>query len=76
MEPKAKHSASLLWHLIALASSAYGFSSLRVLPDLLGVSMENEYGGESLERNAGDERAPSLTNRSFACYYEQVSSSF
>ncbi|TKY88804.1 hypothetical protein EX895_002435 [Sporisorium graminicola] len=37
--------AALAWHSIALASCAYGFKSLHVLHELLGVPMFDEYGG-------------------------------
>ncbi|SPO29759.1 uncharacterized protein UTRI_05581 [Ustilago trichophora] len=36
---------AILWHTIAISSCIYGFKSLEVLPDLLGVDMRNEYGG-------------------------------
>ncbi|CBQ69300.1 conserved hypothetical protein [Sporisorium reilianum SRZ2] len=40
-----KRAAALAWHTIALSSCAYGFKSLDVLPDLMGVDMGNDYGG-------------------------------
>ncbi|CCF51077.1 hypothetical protein NDA11_001675 [Ustilago hordei] len=45
MATRNKQPAALIWHLIAISSCIYGFKSLDVLPDLLGVSMGNEYGG-------------------------------
>lgn len=40
-----KRTAALVWHLIALSSCIYGFKSLDVLSDLMGVDMTDEYGG-------------------------------
>ncbi|CDS01574.1 hypothetical protein [Sporisorium scitamineum] len=39
-----KRIAALAWHTIALGSCTYGFKSVKVLPELMGVDMNNEYG--------------------------------
>jgi hypothetical protein len=45
MAVTARRLSAFAWHVVALSSCTYGFKSLEVLPELLGVSMEEEYGG-------------------------------
>ncbi|EST09437.1 FAR-17a/AIG1-like protein [Kalmanozyma brasiliensis GHG001] len=45
MALSSKQVTALAWHSIAFASCIYGFKSVHILPDLLGVSMADEYGG-------------------------------
>ncbi|GAC96087.1 hypothetical protein PHSY_003666 [Pseudozyma hubeiensis SY62] len=45
MAASTRRVAALAWHAIALSSCIYGFKSLDVLPEILGVDMNNEYGG-------------------------------
>lgn len=45
MVSSTKRIASVAWHVTAISSCIYGFKSVHVLPDLLGIDMNNEYGG-------------------------------
>lgn len=45
MVTSAKRIAAVAWHVTAISSCIYGLKSVHVLPDLLGINMDNEYGG-------------------------------